>query len=85
MSEPSAYRTREHPGGDDREFSRSGESWQAIADTVNALGGPAVIGGAALGVAKHAKDVVVAKIQANAQVEVAKIQSGQGSDTQGKD
>jgi hypothetical protein len=49
-----------------------GSITESLLTTVQALGGPAAIAGAA----KFAKDVVVAKIQANAHVEVARIENG---------
>ena len=56
-------------------IERSGQ-FGAIADAVQALGGPAAIAGGVGYVAKQAKDVIVAKIQAGAQVEVARIENG---------
>jgi hypothetical protein len=59
----------------DHTVERSGQ-FGAIAEAVQALGGPAAVAGGVGYVAKQAKDVIVAKIQANTQVEVARIENG---------
>jgi hypothetical protein len=72
MTEPNPVETRVQSG---EAVEARSKTLQDVLSTVESLGGPA----AAAGVAKLAKDVVVAKIQATAQIEVAKIQSGRPS------
>lgn len=72
--EGSDYHTREVPNGDPV-IARSGE-FSEIVDAVQALGGPAAVVSGVGYMAKQAKDVIVAQIQANAQVEVARIENG---------
>ena len=76
--EVSRYETR--VVSSDTSIERSGESFGLIVDVVHAIGGPAAIATGAGYVAKQAKDIIVAKIQANAQVEVARIENGYSQD-----
>jgi hypothetical protein len=77
MSEPNPAEIRVQSG--EAVVARSG-TVQAIQSAVEVVGGPATI----VGVAKFAKDIAVAKINANAQVKIAEItgnatgQLGQG-------
>jgi citrate lyase alpha subunit len=73
MTDSRQPETREVKGDDT--IKRSG-GFSPIVDTVQALGGPAAIAAGAGIATKHVKDVVVAKIQADAQVEVARLENG---------